>query len=379
MILCHSRKFQHPIQKFYYVGAHFRFYFKNSSMCDFLLSTSVIGHDKSTYKSGEMTAKRWIMSDNAPFYNKGRGRSIMSSDLLIMHPSGPFFSLTDKEYSEALKAYPNLHDDYDINYEKNSASATINVGGENYFDNENILHQFKHLFQLLPFKKEYENHEFFCLVDNARTHTATEYSVNDFGMKPGTRYPVDNIDFIDEDGGSIGLLALAHELNVFVPRKCSLNELKQLLAQHAAFKKVSRVLVFVIPYKKLSIFFFNLFFKSQVSKLEKVAAEYNVKIVFTPKFHCETNPIEGYWCHSKQYIRKHTDQNFQRLIALMPEAKGNFIQKQIHLKHFHRFWRTIKAYDGGKYYRLVLTIFFSGLCNDNIIPHREITNANIDD
>ena len=73
---------------------------------------------------------------------------------------------------------------------------------------------------------------FVCLVDNARTHTAAEFSVNDFGMKPGTRCPVDKIDYIDEnnkkrtiecyddDGCSKGLLALAYELNVFVPKKC---------------------------------------------------------------------------------------------------------------------------------------------------------------
>ena len=175
----------------------------------------------------------------------------MCSDLLVMHPSGPFFSLTDKEYSEALKKYPNLNDDCDINYEKNSASAAINVGGDNYFDNENILSQFKRLFQLLPFKEEYKNHDFVCLADNARTHTAAEFSVNDFGMKPGTRCPVDKIDYIDEnnkkrtiecyddDGCSKGLLVLAYELNVFVPRKCKLNELKLLLSQQAAFKSVS--------------------------------------------------------------------------------------------------------------------------------------------
>ena len=57
------------------------------------------------------------MSDNAPFYNKGKGRSIMCSDLLIVHPSGLFFLLADREYSKALKKYPNLNDDCDINYE----------------------------------------------------------------------------------------------------------------------------------------------------------------------------------------------------------------------------------------------------------------------
>ncbi|CAF3661021.1 unnamed protein product [Rotaria socialis] len=62
--------------------------------------TILLCHDESAYNCGEIAAKRWIMSDNAPFYNKGRGRSIMCSDLLVMHPSGLFFSLADKEYSE---------------------------------------------------------------------------------------------------------------------------------------------------------------------------------------------------------------------------------------------------------------------------------------
>ncbi|CAF5189848.1 unnamed protein product, partial [Rotaria magnacalcarata] len=31
-------------------------------------------HDESTYKSGEISAKCWIVEDNAPFYNKGHGR-----------------------------------------------------------------------------------------------------------------------------------------------------------------------------------------------------------------------------------------------------------------------------------------------------------------
>ncbi|CAF3387027.1 unnamed protein product [Rotaria socialis] len=292
--------------------------------------TILLYHDESTYKCGEITAKRWIMPDNAPFYNKGRGRSIMCSDLLVMHPSGPFFSLTEKEYSEALKTYPNLNDDCDINYEKNSASTAIALGGDNYFDNQSILNQFKRLFQLLPFKKEYKSHNFLYLVENSRTHTAAEIHLNDFRMRPGTRCPVDKIEYIDENNK----------------------------------KKLSNVMMMMDTVK--------------VSKLEKLAAEYNIKIIFTPKYHCETNLIEGYWCHSKQYIRKHTDQSFQKLTTLMPEAKANFIQKQVHLKLFRRFWRTIKAYDQGKDYLEVLRMFFSGLCNDQIISHRKITNTNLD-
>ncbi len=61
-----------------------------------------VDHDESTYKSGEITAKRWIMHENTLFYSKGKGSNIMCSDFLITRPSSPFFSLTDKEYAQSL-------------------------------------------------------------------------------------------------------------------------------------------------------------------------------------------------------------------------------------------------------------------------------------
>jgi len=212
------------------------------------------GHDESTYKSGETSAKRWIVEDNAPFYNKGRGRSIMASDFLVMHSSGPFLSLNCNEFKQALEKYPELNNDSDIIYEERSASATLNIGGNSYFDNETILKQFERLFQLLRFKADYKDHDFVCLVDNARTHTAVEYTVDQFAMKPGGRCPVNTIEYVDNqnvkriincydhNGESKGLLKLANELNLHVPPRCKLSELKMIMSEHPAFKHVSRSL-----------------------------------------------------------------------------------------------------------------------------------------
>jgi hypothetical protein len=69
------------------------------------------------------------------------------------------------------------------------------------------------------------------------------------------------------------------------------------------------------------------------------------------------NPIEGFWSHSKTYIRKRTDQSFKQLIELMPQAKKNFIEHEIHLELFRRFWNTVDAYHNGKDYREVLSFF----------------------
>ena len=122
-----------------------------------------------------------------------------------------------------------------------------------------ILFQFERLFKLLLFKIAYRSHKFLCLVDNAKNHTKAEINVHNFGMKVGTRCPVDYIDFIDDmnhrriiecysdDGTSKGLLAITRELTLAMPNKCSLSELKAVLWMHNAFKLVGKVKVKVLP------------------------------------------------------------------------------------------------------------------------------------
>ena len=167
-----------------------------------------------------------------------------------MHPSGPFFSLNDDEYSRALQVYPDLDGPTEIIYEKNSASVSVIVSKDNHFDNETILFQFERLFKLLLFKTAYRSHKFLCLVDNAKHHTKAEISLQNFGMKVGIQCPVDYIDFDDmnhrriiecynDDGTSKGLLAITRELMLAIPNKCSLSELKAVLRMYNAFKSVS--------------------------------------------------------------------------------------------------------------------------------------------
>ncbi|CAF1484647.1 unnamed protein product [Rotaria sordida] len=79
-------------------------------------SSLCLVHDENTFRSGEVSAKRWLFGDSAPFFSKGRGRSVIFSDYLVMHPSGPFFTLDNIEYDQALKKYPELTNiDDDVN------------------------------------------------------------------------------------------------------------------------------------------------------------------------------------------------------------------------------------------------------------------------
>ena len=213
-------------------------------------------HDESTFRSGEVSTKRWLFNNAAPFFSKGHVRSVMISDYLVMHPSGPFFTLNEKEYKEALKLYPELADDVDgVSYVERTVTGSIDVVYDSYFDNSTILTQFERLFKLLQLKSEFKSHNIEIIVDNATIHTAKPYSLSDFGKSIGTKCTTDTIEYIDSQdqfqvidcsfksgpnkGLSKGLLEISKELNVKLPPKLKLDQLRDILSKHPAFKVVS--------------------------------------------------------------------------------------------------------------------------------------------
>ena len=129
----------------------------------------ILVHDESTFKNGEISAKRWMVDGHTPFFSKGQGRPHMVSDFLVQHPPGLFFSLSDVEFRRACNKYPSLASSHNLNYLEHSATARINVGQDDYFDNNTVLTQFERLLMLLPFKEDFKDHEIELVVDNART------------------------------------------------------------------------------------------------------------------------------------------------------------------------------------------------------------------
>jgi len=174
-----------------------------------------------------------------------------------------------------------LIEDTEITYVDRSATASINVGTDSYFDNLTILEQFERIFQLLEFKEVYKNHSIEIVVDNARTHTAKSHTVYDFSKGIGTKCPVDKIDYTDskgkakvlhckfQDGEFLyqeksaligarakrlhsmkiiclgehkgktkGLIEIAKELKIKFHPNIKLDDLRELLSEHPAFKTV---------------------------------------------------------------------------------------------------------------------------------------------
>ena len=126
----------------------------------------------------------------------------MVSDFLVEHSSGPLFELSEDEWKQAIAKYKSLSADSDVNYLPRRATASIDIGTNAYFDNDTILSQFERLFQMLEFKQEYKDHQVEIVVDNARTHTTKAYLLQEFGKTIGTRCPVEQIEYVDENGAT---------------------------------------------------------------------------------------------------------------------------------------------------------------------------------
>lgn len=325
----------------------------------------LLAHDESTFRSGDVQASRWFLPGSEPFHNKGRGRSIMVSDFLVQHDDS-LFDLNPDEYERALLEYPELNDnDESINYFGLSASAWIHPQKDCYFNNSTILQQFERLFKLLKYKNDYTGHQIQILVDNATSHSKRVHDVQMFSKKAGTHCPYETIEWMedeiqrtvqckDSDGFYVGLLRILKELNLVehdaTEKDYKLAAIRDLLAGHVAFEPMS--------------------------KLEKTAMKYGVKIIFCPKYHCELNPIEGLWCEQKRMVRKLNDQDPKKLKQLIEQSRNEFRASEKNIYLWRRFWKCLKLYSSGGTYQEVLQSFF-GVKSSATVKSKTIAYYNI--
>ena len=55
-------------------------------------------------------------------------------------------------------------------------------------------------------------------------------------------------------------------------------------------------------------------------------------IAWCPKFHCELNPIEDFWCFLKNFVRRNNDKKFENLFPLIDISIQKYIYSGINTK-----------------------------------------------
>jgi hypothetical protein len=95
---------------------------------------------------------------------------------------------------------------------------------------------------------------------------------------------------------------------------------------------------------------------AQKGEIEEIL-ESEHRVIFYPKFHCELNHIEYFWCHSKRYAREHCNYTIDGLRENVPTALAHVASKTILgnfnscLKKMDLYWRGV-AYGSGEWKKL---------------------------
>ena len=90
---------------------------------------------------------------------------------------------------------------------------------------------------------------------------------------------------------------------------------------------------------------------SQSSPLTEEIEAHSHKVIFYPKFHCELNPIEPYWCKAKWYTESTVTTVLKDYVNSIPKALASLNRRQfVYFVFFNRSMSIIKAYRDGLQY-----------------------------
>lgn len=90
-------------------------------------------------------------------------------------------------------------------------------------------------------------------------------------------------------------------------------------------------------------------FLAQKGRLQEELEALNQKIIFYPKFHCELNFIEKFWCATKWYARKNCQYSLIGLRKTIPKALDSVSTASIN-RYYNYCMRILDAYKNGLTY-----------------------------
>ena len=90
-------------------------------------------------------------------------------------------------------------------------------------------------------------------------------------------------------------------------------------------------------------------FLEQRCEVDETITQSGHRVLYYPKFHCELNHIERFWCHSKQRTREKCDYSFLSLRQHVPEALASIAPSTI-LANYHSCMRRMQLYRDGVSY-----------------------------
>ena len=282
----------------------------------------LIFHDEVVYHSNDDQKWMWSEKGKQPIRPKSQGRALMVSDFIEEHNG--YLRLSDEEFDGAKESHPELWKE---------ARRVLKLGAEHegYWDSEKFLTQVDHSITIAEIKYPKESHSLVFLFDQSSGHTAFSndaLNVNRMNVRPGGSQAILRDTVWDgktqkmcfSDGTAKGMQQVLEERGVNT-RGMKASRMREVLGEMSDFK-------------------------FEKTKVERLVSARGYRAIFIPKFHCELNPIESCWCHSKRYTRSHCNYTFPGLQATIDPSLNSVTLEMIR-KFFRKTRETMKAYREG--------------------------------
>lgn len=318
----------------------------------------LVTHDESTFNANDGTRQGWTKIGQQPLRPKGRGRGIMVSAFLS--PAG-ILRVPETYPDERLSSIPDWPHTQ-TGKPIREAVEYLEYGPDRYWDGDRMVEQTIKV-ALRIFEIAFPGCQALLAFDNASNHCSfapDALLASKMNLGPGGKQA-----FL-RDGAHNGL---KHKMNF--PRDYPWTELrdkpkgiKQVLSERGLWSDYrpdgSRMLL-VCPSKEgkstcsgplccaRTLMASQPDFQSQKGKLQEEIEARNHTVIFYPKFHCELNFIERFWCSSKYYSREHCSYSLEGLRKTVPEALHSVPSSTIYRYH-QRCERYIDAYKSGYSY-----------------------------
>ncbi|RPB00963.1 hypothetical protein L873DRAFT_1638417, partial [Choiromyces venosus 120613-1] len=243
----------------------------------------LVTHDECTFHSNDGQTHQWVKEGSQPLHKTDLGKGIMLSGFLTL--------VTPLQ-----------------------ALEIIEIGGDCWWNNEKLVNQV--LNYVIPiFELQYPGCQALFLFDNAPSHAAQPTDAlhaQAMNLGPGGETPImrDSTNFAIDDftipsslrGKPCGLKLLLQEWGLWhhgLRLKClNLSSCNPNLPTGCC----AWTLLSLQPD-----------FQNQRSKLEEVINNQGHLALLYPKFHCELNWIEYYWCAAKWFTQKHCNYSLPAL------------------------------------------------------------------
>ena len=316
----------------------------------------LVTHDESTFNSNDGKRQTWTEDGKQPIRPKGRGKGIMVSGFLT---PGGILKVPDNVSNEDLLRKSSWPCD-DKNEPIRDAILYFEYGKDNYWTGEKMVNQTADT--AIPiFEQAFPNCEGLFAFDNASNHAsfaadalvAGRMNLGSGGKQPLLRDGFDHAQgvvqrMVFENGHPLcgqakGIKVVLQERGLWRDRQSDGSKFCLTCPKPGCDPTRNGECcgtTFLQSQKD---------FQDQRGWLQEKVEAAGHNVIFYPKFHCELNFIERFWCSAKHYTRENCDYSLLELRKTVPLSLKSIPTITIN-RYFNRSNRTIEAYRNGYQY-----------------------------